>query len=61
MRSLTLSSFPQWIDITDANLDLRKTYTLSVEVNPNRTFPETDYDNNKVLVPFVIEKLTVRL
>lgn len=49
----------QWIDITDANLDQRKTYTLSVKINPNKTFPETNYDNNQAMVPFVISKLTV--
>ncbi|KAI9005565.1 Lysyl oxidase-domain-containing protein [Hyaloraphidium curvatum] len=47
----------QWIDITDANLDARKTYILSVTVNPDRTFPETNYDNNGAKVPFQLQNL----
>jgi len=41
----------QWIDITDVAAG---TYTLRVVVNPLRTLPESNYDNNTFTVPVVV-------
>jgi hypothetical protein len=41
----------QWIDITDL---ASGSYTLRLEVNPERRFPETDYSNNAVTIPVTI-------
>jgi len=42
----------QWVDITGISLIPTTTYYVEIHVNPNRTFPEANYANNKISVPF---------
>lgn len=41
----------QWLDVTDA---APGAYTLRLTVNASRLLPESDYENNSVLIPVVV-------
>jgi hypothetical protein len=47
----------QWIDITDTPFSKTQTYFVMIQINPNRTFPETNYSNNIAIAPFRLDQL----